>query len=113
MHKTQTAYAIAKVAYELMADRKADLLRPYADLLDTDIDQYTELEIQFDNQLNGMEIRASYRKAQDEMIAWAFDKVSKSRHFNARYAEAMAEIKANMHLGSVRNQMIDLSFRLA
>lgn len=115
MNKTQKTYAIAKAAYEVAAVEKATRLHPFDNLLDgndDDIAKYTDLEMQFNAELNLDVLRSNLRQAEDQMIVWAMNKVSKSRHFTSQHAATYAEIKANMHLGSIRHQMIEISFKL-
>lgn len=115
MNAAQKKYMVAKAAFVASAEAKAEKLAPFAHLLDTDagIEQYTDLEIKFNNELNCDKYRKALRTAEDNMVKWANAKVSKSKHFTAKAQQTMNEVMAAYPTNvSVRNRMIEAAFLL-
>lgn len=112
MNKLQKTYMIAKAAFETAYQMRRERLAQHADLRDNDFEKYLDLDEEITAELNIDSLRDALRTAENNMVEWANNKVSKSRHFTVAHKQAMADVKANMHLPSVRTKMVDLAFRL-
>lgn len=119
MNKTQKAYAEAKAAMEAANELSKLRIAPYEYLVKDDSTD-AELELFFttcewiDSELKIKELAANLHKAEDEMVTWANAKVSKSKHFNQMYKQAMNEVMAAYNKQySIRTKMVELSFKLA
>lgn len=117
MNATQKRYAVAKAALDAANAIEIERLAPYEYLLDSeneaDNEKWSVICTAIDTELNIKELAAILHTAEDEMVAWANAKVSKSKHFSPRYQKAMNEVMVGYkHQMSIRKQMIDLAFRL-
>lgn len=119
MSKQQSNYAVAKAMMDAANKISAERLAPYEYLLDFDAPESDTAEFDkvcsaLDKELNIKELAANLKQAEDEMVNWANDKVSKSKHFSPRYKQAMVEVMAAYEIQySIRTKVIDLAFRLA
>lgn len=116
MNATQKTYAAAKAAFDTAVALKHEALHPYAELLDSDegMEQYTELEIQYNDKFQCDVYRDALRKAENDMIDWAIAKVQQSSVYSAsKYGETVREVIAHRNDFRIRRQLVDISFRLA
>lgn len=113
LSKEQTKYAVAKRAYEAILKIEIEELKKIEHLMDENEEEYIKQEIAIHRRLQTRDFYTELRQAEDEMIAWANDKVSKSKHFTAAHKATIAEAMEKSTNLQLRKKLVDLAFRLA
>ena len=112
MNATQETYAAAKAAYEVILQIEEEELKKIEYLMDENEEEYIKQEIAIGRRLNRRQFYTELRQAEDAMIAWANDKVSKSEHFTPKAAESMKLAMENIYNLKIRNTMVEIAFKL-
>lgn len=116
MNKTQITYKNAKAALDKANKIAAAELAKYEYLLDEETQeacaQYSQMCVKVETDLGIVALIEALRKAEDEMIDWMIETVSKSKEYSAKYANMTADIKAHLHLLKIRKMVVELAYKL-
>lgn len=114
MNKYQKAYMIAKAVLQTadeLWEKEVEALTAHDPENDELFDTVTA---EANKKYQVREKMAILRKVEDEMVNWANEKVSHSKHYTIIHKQAIAEVMEAYNKGNqkIRDQVIDLAFRL-
>lgn len=111
MNAKQETYATLKALYETLTAQMAAGMKQHEALLNTDegIEEYYNIEEQFDIQLGVTKAKNALLKAENEMIAWSKGVMERKHAAQFKQVAWLYESKCL----DVHQKLVDLSFRLA
>lgn len=113
MHKTQKTYAIARAQYDAALALFNEAYKAIEHLEASDFDLYIDTCTALNEKFQVEVLLKALHAAEDALIAWAFEAVSTSRAFGPMHRKAMNELKPHLNKQLIRQQVVDLSFRLS
>lgn len=116
MNKLQITYKNAKAALDKANSTAEIILANNEHLLYSDneieVAQFTELCVKVETDLNIVELIANVRTAEENMVNWMIETVSKSKVYGSKYEAMTTDILANMHLMTIRKMVVELAYKL-
>lgn len=112
MSQAQKEYAAAKAAFEAARTERNRRMEPHHPLLDTDLEQYVDLEIAVENELHYDDLRTALMAAENAMIEWAHETIKALPQYRNHVADMQIVFERGVKHFKIRQQIIDTCYAL-